>query len=220
MRLLAKDPERRPASAAVLAELLAEELGRMDGSAAGGGADSKSSGIGADDRPVGSEGHATELRTSRVPPSSEAPRGERAERGEGGGGTVRRSRYRSRYRSRNRRGNRRGRRGGRLRLAAPAAALLFVVLLAASAGALGGEHLQAAAGWVSIVPPGPGTTDAGGEARAGQAAVETADGGPSGVKDDEADARADAGADARAEARADAGADARADAGARRAAVE
>ena len=188
MRLLAKNPERRPASAAVLAELLAKELGRMDGSAAGGRADSKSSGIGADDRTVGMEGHATELRTSRISPSYEAPCGERAERGEGGGGTLRR----------------RGRRRGRLRFATTAATLLFVVLLAASAGALGGERLQAAAGWVSIVPPGPGTTDSGGEARAGQAAAETADGGPSGVKDDEADARADA----------------RAGAGARRAAVE
>ena len=188
MRLLAKDPERRPASAAVLAE----ELGRMDGSAVGRGADSKFSEIWADDRTVGTEGHATELRTSRIPPSSEASRGERAARGEGGGGPPRR----------------RGRRGGRLRLAAPAATLLFVVLLAASAGALGVERLQAAAGWAAIVSPGPGTTDAGGEARAGQAAAETAGGGPSSVKE--------AGADAGADARADAGADA----GARRAAVE
>ena len=188
MRLLAKDPERRPASAAVLAELLAKELGRMDDSLVSGGADSKSSGIGADDRTVGMEGHATELRTSRIPPSYEAPRGERAERGEGGGGTLRRR--------------------DRLRLAAPAATLLFVVLLAASAGALGGERLQAVAGWASIVLPGPSATGAGGEARAGQAAAETADGSPSSAKD----AGADAGADARA--------DARAGAGARRAAVE
>ena len=188
MRLLAKDPEGRPASAAILAE----ELGRVDGRAVGGGTNSKSLGTGADDRTVETEGRATELGTSRILPSSEAPRGERAERGEGGGGTVRR------------RGNRRGRRGGRLRLAASATALFFAVLLAASAGALGGERLQALAGWGSTGPSGPGTTDAGSEARAGQAAVETADGDPSGAKDAGADARADSSADA----------------GARRAAVE
>ena len=182
MRLLAKDPEGRPASAAVLAE----ELKRLDGSAVGGVTDSSSSWIGADVRTVVTEGRATELRTSRILPSSEAPRGERPGSEEGGEGTVRR------------RGHRRGRRGGRLRLAAPAAALLFVVLLSASAGVLGGERLQVVAGWASTGPSDPGTTDVGDEAQTGQAAVETADGGPSGVTDAGADARVDSRADARA----------------------
>jgi hypothetical protein len=73
-----------------------------------------------------------------------------------------------------------------------------VVFLALSAVALGGERLQGMADLAPIVPPGPGTPDAGSDTHAGQAAgraansgaapSHTVDGNPSGVKDARADA--------------------------------
>ena len=191
MRLLAKDPEGRPAGAAALAEEL-EELGRMDGSFASdfignGIADvdrrSTPNGIGVSGRTAGTE----EPATLRIPP----PHGGRTEPAGNDART-----------------GRRGGRGGRIGFVAPAAALLFVAFLTVSAVALGGERLGerlwGMAGWARVIPFVPGASDAGGQAQTGQAgrpasdkvAPGGTDDGPSGLKEAGADAEADTGMDA------------------------
>lgn len=162
MRLLAKDPAKRPESAAALAE----ELERMAVDIAGEVA-LDSTHIGTGNLSGGEAKPGEPGTTTRLPLPDEAPPAKPAEHEEKAAGTVRHA--------------------NRFRLAVPAAALLVVAFLVVSAGALGGERLRNLVGWVPIGLPGPHapdagqTPDVGGDAEA--ASGDTANGARFGGKD-------------------------------------